>query len=129
MHAERALAIVEQPYRGTLETQFADVFYLLRELNRQLPGLDLALRGLGATCALRSDRRAELRIGTRVVDVLPDQERAVRALLEEGSAVWVEEPDLPALGVTRDRLIEGVGCVAAGETLLRRPNYHSVWFI
>ena len=126
---ERTLAIIEQPYRGSLETQFADVFYLLRELNRQLRGMDVALRGLGATCALQSDRRVELRVGAQAIDVLPDQERSVRALLDEGSSVWVEEPDLLALGATRDRLIEGVDCLARGATLLRWPNYHSVWFI
>jgi hypothetical protein len=126
--SRRALAIIERPYRGSVETQFADVFYFLRELNRQLPGLDLALRGLGATCALKFDRGEELCLGVRRI-VLPNQERAVRDLVDEGSSVWVEAPDLPAIGATPDRLLDGVACVPAGETLLRWPDYHSVWFI
>jgi hypothetical protein len=126
--ADRTLAIVERAYRGSAETQFADVLYLLRELNRQLGGVDVALRGLGATYALAAGEAPSMRVGERELATLPDPRRSLATLLDEGVAVLVEEPDLAALGATTDRVLPGVQCLPAGEVTALWPEYRAVWF-
>lgn len=127
--AERTLLIVERAYRGAVEEQFADALYFVRELHRQSGGVDLALRGPAAGYAVHTDRRPAVRIAGRPLDTLPDPRRSVRQLLDDGVAVWVEEPDLTALGVTAlARLIPGVRCLAEHELASRWSSYARVWF-
>ncbi|MFD3875217.1 hypothetical protein [Streptomyces sp. NPDC058623] len=93
--AGRRLLIIERAYRGSVETQFADVLYLARELNRQQGGLDILLRGLAVTFAAADPVRARpVRIGRRDLDTLPDPREALRTLLADGAGVWAEESDL-----------------------------------
>lgn len=126
----RCLAIVDRAYRGGVETQYADTLYLARELNRQLAGLDLLLRGLAVGYAVSTAPPPPLRLAGHLVDSLPDPRRSVRTLLDEGVGVWVEEPDLVGLGPTAgERLLPGVGRVEPGELALRWPDYERVWFL
>lgn len=124
----RCLAIVERAYRGAAETQFADVLYLLRELNRQLGGLDLVLRGLAVSYAVAGPMPA-LQVGGRKLDTLPDPSTSLATLIAEGVGVRVESADLYALGLTKnDGLLPGVQCTAWDEAL-RWNEYHNVWFL
>ncbi|MFD5418016.1 hypothetical protein ACFWJT_08295 [Streptomyces sp. NPDC127069] len=106
----RRLLVVERAYRGSVETQFADVLYLARELNRQQDGLDILLRGLAVTFATADDDAPArtLRIGRIDLDTLPDPRASLRTLLAEGAGVWAEEADLTGLGTAPDRLLPGV---------------------
>ncbi|MFF4368004.1 hypothetical protein [Streptomyces sp. NPDC001594] len=107
----RRLLVVERAYRGSVETQFADVLYLARELNRQQGGLDVLLRGLAVTFATAADDDAPartVRIGRIDLDTLPDPRASLRTLLAEGAGVWAEEADLAGLGTAPDRLLPGV---------------------
>ena len=126
---DRTLLIVERAYRGAVEEQFADVLYFVRGLHRQCDGVELALRGAAAGYAVQTDRRPALRIAGRPLDTLPDPRRSVQQLLDDGVAVWAEEPDLLALGATAPaRLIPGVRCLAEHELASRWPSYARVWF-
>lgn len=117
----RYLAVVERGYRGAVETQFADVLYLVRELNRQLGGLDLSLRGLAATYAVTAAPPDPV-VG---VDTLPDPRASLRTLLAEGVTVSVADADLEALGLPGDvPLLPGVVRGAA-----RWSDYRAVWFL
>lgn len=124
------LLIVERAYRGSVETQFADVLYSVRELHRQSGGLDLALRGLAASYAVTAEFEPAIRIGGHHLDTLPDPRRSVRRLLDDGVGIWVEEPDLDALGTSaRDRLLPGVRHLPAHGLASRWPSYQRVWFL
>jgi len=117
----RYLAVVERGYRGSVETQFADVLYLVRELNRQFGGLDLSLRGLAVTYAVAAAPVAPA-VG---VDALPDPRASLRTLLDEGVAVTVADADLAAAGLPGDvPLLPGVVRGAA-----RWSDYRAVWFL
>jgi intracellular sulfur oxidation DsrE/DsrF family protein len=131
----RVLAIIENGHRGGLETQFADVFYLVRELNRQIGRIDVLLRGPAVTCALdavkpdaaeREDRR--LRAGPTLAR-LPDVRASVRNLLGDGMAVAVDGADLSALGLPSDRLIDGVAVTDGEADATRWLDYDGVWFL
>lgn len=122
------LAIVERAYRGSAETQFADVLYLVRELNRQLKGIDLLLRGLAVTYAVPASVPVIV-LGDQKLDTLPDPRASLETLIAEGVTVSVEEPDLAAFGLDGDRLLPGTRLVAAGETALRWNDYLGVWFL
>ena len=123
------LAIIERGYRGSAETQFADVLYLVRELNRQLGGLDLVLRGLAVTYA-GSGSVPSIQVADRTLDTLPDPRESLRTLIAEGVGVCVEEADLHALGLTKDDcLLEGVELASWDKAALRWSEYRDVWFL
>jgi predicted peroxiredoxin len=125
----RGLIIIDRAYRGSVETQFADVLYFIRELSRQLGGLDLVLRGLAVTYAVKGICPT-IRLAGRHVHTLPDPRRSIQTLLDEGVTVFVEEPDLAALGLFNgDHLLSGVCLVSVGELALRWSDYLGVWFL
>jgi hypothetical protein len=127
----RRLIVCEQGYRGSAETQFADVLYIIRELTRQLsdPGVDLALRGLAVTWALEAGPVPAVTLGERCLDTLPDPRATVVMLLAEGVSVSVEEPDLRALGADPGGLMSGIECLQRGELVSRWGRYEGIWFM
>jgi hypothetical protein len=125
-----ALGIVERAHRGAVEKQFFDGLYLAAELHRQLGGLEILLRGAAAGCAARTATVEPLRFGGCVVGTLSDPADGVRRLLADGVAVWVEEPDLVALGLAGDgRLWDGVRTVPAGALAARWAEFRMVFFL
>ncbi|MCB5181526.1 hypothetical protein [Streptomyces antimicrobicus] len=124
----RVLAIVERGYRGALEKQFFDELYLATELHRQLGGLDILLRGSAVSYAVDAGPVPALRIGGRTVDTLTDPRKGLRVLLDLGVRVWVEEPDIAALGSPRP-LIQGVALTRPGEIAEQWGDYRLVFFL
>jgi intracellular sulfur oxidation DsrE/DsrF family protein len=131
----QVLAIIENGHRGGVETQYADVFYLARELNRQVGRLDVLLRGPAVTCALDAVKPAALDADARLIRVgstqarLPDVGASIRRLLGDGMAVAVDGADLAALGLGADRLIDGVTVTAGVADAAGWLNYDGVWFL
>jgi hypothetical protein len=128
--AAKVLAILEDCHRGAAETQFADVLYLLRELNRQLGGVDLVLRGSAVFCALDgSSFEPAIVVASRRLTALPVPHRSLRGLLNEGVEVLVDADDLEALGMTPERLLAGARAVGADAIARRWIDYDGVWFL
>ena len=123
------LAIIERGQRGAAETQFADVLYLVRELNRQLGRVDLALRGEAVACALAGDGAPAIVVGGRALEDPPDPRRSVRALLDDGAAVLVDIEDLAALGLGVSRLLARTEPVDPQALVRRWSDYDGVWFL
>jgi hypothetical protein len=121
------LAIMERAYRGAVETQYADLPFVLRDLHRQLGGMVVLLRGVAVTLALDGPDPVPLRLGGTTLDTLPDRRHAVRGMLEDGIAVHVDEQDLVAAGLTVRRLLPGVR--PAGPHDLPWADYDHVWFL
>lgn len=124
------LAIVDRPYRGVVEAQFVHCLYFARELHRQVGRVDVALRGIAVTLAVRDDRyRPELDFCGQRLDTLPDYRAGVNDLLGDGATVLVDDTDLRALGLSDEHLLPGVRCL--DTTLLARdwPAYEGVWFL
>ncbi|QKW22402.1 hypothetical protein HUT16_27940 [Kitasatospora sp. NA04385] len=126
----KVLGIVDRGYRGAVEKQFVDSLYLVRELHRQMGGVDILLRGEAASYAARGARVAPLRFGSRVVEQPADPRRDVLALLAAGIRVRVEEPGLLACGLTgADRLVDGVERISAEESARAWSDYEMVCFL
>lgn len=123
-----SLAIVERAYRGALEVAYFDALYLGIEIHRQL-GLDVLLRGEAASYAVPAEPLPPLRVGKRLVDTLNAPRDDLVRLRDAGAGIWVEAADLDALGLRRDRLIEGVRCAEVGESALRWPEYDRIFFL
>ncbi|TVL88961.1 hypothetical protein [Streptomyces sp. SAJ15] len=123
-----SLAIVERAYRGALEVSYFDALFLAIEIHRQL-GLDVLLRGEAVGYALRADPPPPLTVGTTVVEAYDAPREDLLRLRDLGVGIWVEEPDLRAMGLGPERLAEGVRCVAAGEFAARWPSYDRVFFL
>ncbi|MFI6849627.1 hypothetical protein OG535_07020 [Kitasatospora sp. NBC_00085] len=126
----RVLAIVDRGYRGAVEKQFVDTLYLVRELHRQMGGMDILLRGQAVSYAARDATVAPLRFGNRVVETLSDPRRDVRALLAAGIRVRAEEPGLIASGlVGREQLLEGVELIGARVAAESWSEYRMICFL
>jgi hypothetical protein len=124
------LAIVERAYRGAVEKQFFDSLYLAAELDRQLGGLELLLRGPAVSCAVRTGEVAPLRLGGRLVTTLSDPRSGVVRMLAAGVPVWVDADDLTRLGFTDPRrLVPGARPVAGEELARRWCRYRMVFFL
>ncbi|KJS54223.1 hypothetical protein [Streptomyces rubellomurinus] len=127
-----ALGIMERGYRGAVEKQFFDAFYLAAELHRHPGGLDLLLRGQAATHAVRARPTPSLRLGDTELDTVTDSRVNLRNLIEAGVRVWVEESALAAFGFAApldDVLMDGIRVAADGELALRWPEYRAVYFL
>jgi len=126
----RGLAIVEQAYRGAVETQFADALYCAFLFHSHLGGLDLLLRGAAVTYALPAAPASALRIGRHNVTTLNDPRTGLAVLIDAGVRIWVEERDLHAHGIDADRpLMAGVRTVSPGEMATRWSQYRGVFFL
>ncbi|MEI5034534.1 hypothetical protein RB201_22920 [Streptomyces sp. S1A(2023)] len=126
----RRLLIIERAYRGALETQFADVLYLARELNRQQGGTDILLRGLAVTYAAAGSRPAPVMLaGSRKIDTLPDPRESVRTLIEEGAVIWAEEDDLALFETGPDWLLPAVRRGGPADPLPDWSAYRGVYFL
>ncbi|MER6623312.1 hypothetical protein [Streptomyces sp. NPDC000931] len=126
----QVLAIVERAYRGAVEKQFVDSLYLAAELNRQLGGMDILLRGQAVTYAARGVRMPSLRLGKRVIDTLTDPRADVRNLLDLGMRVYADESDLISYGLAGEGgCLDGVQPVPADEAAARWSSYRMVCFL
>lgn len=126
------LVIIEDGYRGSIESQFVDMLYFIREMNRQFDkidsGVDVVLRGSAVTYAVPGPVPS-IRVGDRKVDTLTDPHESLRRLIGEGAKVRVEEDDLRTLGLTKDDLLDNVELVSSNETALFWKDYRHVWFM
>lgn len=126
----QVLGIVERAYRGAVEKQFFDVLYMSVELHRQLGGMDLLLRGPAVTCALRGAETGPLLLGGRLLDTLGDQRRDLRALIDSGVRVFVQEEDLTDLGFGPADLVDAaVRPVTSAQLTDWWPHYRMVGFL
>lgn len=118
------LAIVERHHLGEVETSFADVFYVARELHRQLGGVDLLLRAGAVDAAVTRPAPPP------APDPLPrgaDPAGSVAALLQDGMRVFVTASDLTRCGLAGARLLPGV--VPAADRQPDWDGYQRVWFL
>jgi hypothetical protein len=126
----RVLGIIDRAYRGAVESQFFDAMYGAIDLRDQFGRMDLALRGGAVTMAVAEDvYRPVVQLGDLRVDTLPDYRASAKALIAEGIRVFVDEPDLRALGFEPSQLIDGAICVDTNEMAATWSEYDGVWFV
>ncbi|MGW1193063.1 hypothetical protein [Streptomyces sp. NPDC002559] len=126
----RVLCLIDRAYRGAVEAQFFHPLYGLIDLHGQFEQVDLALRGATVTMAVEEDDyRPSVRLGSTVLDTLPDYRGSVRDLVAEGFNVFVDAEALAELGVSEKQLVPGVTCIGQAELAARWPDYDHVWFV
>jgi hypothetical protein len=125
----RHLLVIDHAYRGSVEVQFSHLLYLAQGLHGQLRGTDVALYGTAVTLAVEAPPPPSLPLGTATVERLPDPGPALRSLLAAGASVFVEHSGLDALGLARERLVEGVLCRTEAQLARQWPDYEEVWFL
>lgn len=124
------LVMIDRGYRGTAEAQFFDTLYGMLTFGEQLGGLDIVLRGSAVTAAVvPEDERPTLRVGSLVLENLPDPAESVRALLDAGHGVAVDAPDLAEFGLGAADLLPGVRCLDTTRLANRWSQYDGVWFL
>lgn len=124
------LVIIDRGYRGSAEAQFFDALYGVEMLGDQLGGMDVVLRGTSVTAALAGAAPPpEVRVGPTVLTTLGDPRRSVRALVDKGSAVYVDEPGLAAFGLQSAPLLPGVTRLDTAQLAARWGEYAGVWFL
>lgn len=126
----RTLAVVEHGYRGAVEKQYVDGLYFALELDRQLGGIDVLLRGTAVAYAARDAVTPPIRVGRRVVRTLTAPARQLTALLDAGVPVLVRSADLPGAGLAGPgRLLDRVRTVPGDAQDPRWDDYRMVIFL
>ena len=123
------LLVIDHAYRGSVEVQFSHLLYLAQGLHGQLRGADVALYGTAVTLAVAAPPPPPLVLRAGTVERLPDPGPALRSLLDAGASVFVEQSRLDALGLPRERLVDGVVCRTAAQPARHWPDYEEVWFL
>lgn len=127
MSRRRALAIVENAFRGAVEQQYAHVLWLVRSLHGEFE-MTVWLRGAAALYALPREPPAPLTIaGTTVF--APDYEATARALLAAGSTIYVSADSLRELGVGDAELVDGVRRADDAELAAVCAAHEFVWYL
>jgi hypothetical protein len=111
------LAVVEAPFRGTLERGYADSFYLTRILGLQMGAVDVLLRGEAVLLARAASP-----------DTHDRWDPGLSTLLDDGSQVLVDAADSRRFGLGPDALVPGVVPVDDGG-VARWARYDAIWFL
>ncbi len=123
------LAIIDRGYRGSIEAQFFDALYGVLTFREQLGAIDVVLRGTSVTAAVDGGGVPSLRLGSTVVDTMPDPRASVRAMIEQDVTVYVDERSVELLGLSGTALLPGVTCLDTTELACRWAEYEEVWFL
>jgi intracellular sulfur oxidation DsrE/DsrF family protein len=124
------LTLVDRCWRGSVEAQFLDPFYGILALGREVSPIDVVLRGNAVTTAVATpDGEPALPLGGSSPHRLPDPRAGVRAMIDEGITVYVDEPSLRAFGLDAGSLLPGVTCLDSTELARRWSDYQQVWFL
>lgn len=124
------LAVLERPVQtGEVETSYADVLYVVRELHRQFGGVHLLLRGAAVTAAVDGARQEPPALGPTLRAVAPGRAEGLAALLADGVTVRADTASLARLALAPHRLVSGVQPCDAGLLAAELPAYERVWFL
>jgi hypothetical protein len=129
MVSQSLLAVLERPVQtGQVETSYADLLYVVRELHRQFGGVQLLLRGAAVTAAV-DGRHDPPALGPTLRAVAPSPAEGLAALLADGVTVRADLASLTRLGLAPQRLVSGVRPCDAGRLAEELPAYERVWFL
>ncbi|MFF7793106.1 hypothetical protein [Streptomyces sp. NPDC007991] len=124
------LAVLERPVQtGQVETSYADLLYVVRELHRQFGGVRLLLRGAAVTAAVDGTRHGPPPLGPALRALAPSPAEGLAALLADGVTVRADLASLTRLGLAQRRLVSGVLACDAGRLAEELPAYERVWFL
>ena len=110
----RALQIVEQAYRATLEEQDDTVLWFTRAIRAAGAAADVLLCGAAVNYAVRHQDAAGFCVGTWSQLHPPAVEKDLAKLIEGGARVAVLAEDLAERGIATESLAPGI------ESLSRR---------
>lgn len=123
----RVLSIVESAYRATVEEQDDTIVWLNAMFANAGLDVDLLLRSQAVNYLVRGQDASDLAIGGAPLGNPPRLDEDVAALIEGGSRVFFVAEDAAELGISADRMIEGVRPVRSGELPGLFAEYDQVW--
>ena len=125
--AQRILSIVGTAYRGTLEEQDDTVLWFTHML--KTGGLDMTvlLRSSAVNYVVRGQDASDLRIGDVRIEHPPQLDADLAALMDHGVPVLYLDEDARALGIPRDRIVDGAEGVNAADLAELCSGYDQVW--
>lgn len=130
MPRQPLLAVIERPVQtGQVETSYADLLYVVRELHRQFGGVQLLLRGAAVTAAADGTHHGPPPLGPTLPAVAPSPAEGLAALLADGVTVRADLASLTRFGLAPQRLVSGVQACDAGRLAEELPAYERVWFL
>lgn len=125
--AQRILSVVGTAYRGTLEEQDDTILWFTHML--KTGGLDMTvlLRASAVNYVVRGQDASDLRIGDVQIEHPPQLDADLAALMDHGVPVLYLDEDARALGIPRDRIVDGAEGVNAADLAGLCSGYDQVW--
>lgn len=123
----RALNVIEQAYRATLEEQDDTIVWLTHAMKGAGAELDVLLRGNAVNYATRGQDASGLRFGAEEQSQPPRLADDVAGLIAKGVNVYVLAEDLHDRGIAEEDLIQGPERVSREELPGIFERYDQVW--
>jgi hypothetical protein len=124
---DKVLAVLETPYRATLEEQDDPIVWLTQALRGAGADIHLLLRGAGVNYAVRGQDASGLKFGPRAQTQPPRIERDLAALAAKGAAIYVVQEDLAERGLRPGELIPGLDYVEKGGLPALFGGFERIW--
>jgi predicted peroxiredoxin len=124
----RSLAIVEVAFRGTVEEQYGHIVWLSRVIRKMGAEHSLLLQGDAVLYAVACQPTLKLDFGPSCVEHLSHYENTMRDILREGVSVYVRTSDCKRLGISSEKLIDGVRGVEAFELPGIFETHDCIWY-
>jgi len=123
----RALNVIDQAYRATLEEQDDTVVWLTHAMKGAGAELDVLLRGNAVNYAVRAQDASGLEFGAEAQTQPPRIPDDLAALLDKGVTVYLVSDDLDERGIGEEELIEGLTPVRRADLPRLFAEYAHVW--
>lgn len=123
----RILNVVGTGYRATLEEQDDTVLWLTQAHKSAGGEIGVLLRGTAANYVVRGHECAPLAFGDKKLAHPPLLDRDVARMVANGTAVYVLDDDLDALGIGNEPRVDGVRAVKLADLPKLFDQYDQVW--
>ncbi len=123
----KALNIIEQAYRATIEEQDDTIVWLTHAMKGAGAELDVLLRGNAVNYAVRGQDASGVRFGAEEQSQPPRLAEDIAGLIGKGVNVYILAEDLYEHGITEEDLIEGPKRVGREELPDVFKRYDQIW--
>ena len=123
----KILSIAERAYHGTIEEQDDTIVWMTHILKNGGADISLLLRGNAVNYTVRGQDAGGLSFGDEVMEVGPQIDRDIAAIVEAGVPTYAVREDLADRGIDPEEIAPGVQLVSRKGVAELYDSHDSIW--
>ena len=123
----KILSIAERAYHGTIEEQDDTIIWMTHILKNGGADISLLLRGNAVNYTVRGQDASGLSFGGEKMEVGPDIERDIDAIVKAGVPTYAVREDLEDRGISQGEIAQGVKLVSRKEVADLYESHDAIW--